>query len=446
MKMGQLHGIFLIIFTIIWSGVAKINFVFPRDGDSLFPLECDTAPTTSCVYEIYVLLISSFEENKLFNLHIETNDVSFVHRFDARNETHSSYQWYGKIQASVQHHSLDVSLRLVDALKSAEVLSSKVRLLLLNDEDLPPVEVQEYHPPECRGKRCKLDFVDIGTSNFNACSHRMMELQAHYPQRIFRGVSVEPMRRYLAELPSSPHHVKVNAAVKLSHSPASSDFLYYIPPSIINRGANLPAFLKGCSSLHRPAQILLGYIAHYDHSLTSIQRNPVRLLTAPYLLDNYVHSSEMNGVRLLKTDMEGMDSAVMVSVLDFYESRSLWLRAAMLHNHYALSAEQYLYCNNGNLITATSSWPCMIRFETITFGVGLTRDPILLDRFRALGYFFFHDLPSIQTLEASPEGSTIQDTIAIQCACSREDLAIAKEFASIFDHTEMINQHCRRLQ
>ena len=84
----------------------------------------------------------------------------------------------------------------------------------------------------------KLDYIEIGTSDFDAL------VEKHEGN----GISIEPLKFYLDALPKKENNIKINAAV--------SNFIgkikvYYIHPNdIINY--NLPSWVRGCNSISEP--------------------------------------------------------------------------------------------------------------------------------------------------------------------------------------------------
>eukprot|EP00975_Prorocentrum_lima_P038668 8122343-Prorocentrum_lima.AAC.1 len=75
-------------------------------------------------------------------------------------------------------------------------------------------------------------------------------------------------------------------------------------------------YLKGCSSLTTPADTLLSGILFTNQSYSILRRQEVPLVAIEDLLWSYVHSLQSDlpsSLRLLKTDIEGMDDEVILS-------------------------------------------------------------------------------------------------------------------------------------
>jgi hypothetical protein len=148
------------------------------------------------------------------------------------------------------------------------------------------------------GVRIDLDFIEIGTSNFNTISQL---LDATDP---LVGLAVEPYAAYLAQLPVRPGVTKVNAAI-VSEADAlrgtGTVDMYYIPEEVVD-SMKLSPFIKGCNSIGRmhAMHTAVGYDAY-------VQVQPVSAVSIRQLLT----SRRVRRIRLLKIDAEGYDSTIM---------------------------------------------------------------------------------------------------------------------------------------
>ena len=116
------------------------------------------------------------------------------------------------------------------------------------------------------GSRAWLDFVEIGTSNFNTLTHVAAERAMHGVR--LAGIAMEAVGFYLDELPLSPGVKKVKAAITDDpHKQAAA--VYYMPPSLL-RGRTgdilyeyatsmFPRYVGGMGSVDQ----LLPPITHY---------------------------------------------------------------------------------------------------------------------------------------------------------------------------------------
>lgn len=316
------------------------------------------------------------------------------------------------------------------------ILRQDIELTFLMNEDAPVLGLPAYYPRPCGNKSlghqtsCKLDYLEIGTSNFDTCIQRAEAYLSRNPSKIIRGVSVEALSNYLRQLPNLRDSLKVATAVKASHHSQIADFIYFIPESIISR-SNMPYYLKGCSSLTVPADTLLAGIHYANQSYSILRRREVPLVAIEDLLLNYVHSLQSGlpaSLRLLKTDIEGMDDEVVLSALEFYETHTLQeevLHSAYLFPYPSISRHSWsdsLVCQNHGLeeeehVGLDASWPCLIHYESLA-----VPDPILIRRLRYLGYAMLHD-----TAQGVIDEMKLIDYTAVNCHCSYEDITIASD-------------------
>lgn len=433
---GQTFVLLILIASIVvcWT---RVDIVFPRDGEGLFPLSCNRR--NSCSYALMVAAVYKNEHHVEFRTQIfiaSSNQTLSSGSFVTVEAPFSKSIYTFTLIPPKSLTDLPVIVSIINMNDSIVVSRKEVDLLFLKDKDVPPQALEPYRSNACTHKRCKFDFVDIGTSNYDTSSHQAVIMRKDYPDKVFRGLSVEPMRSYLAQLPNSPDHVKINAAVKMSQNSGGVDFMYYIPESVIEDNPLLPKFLVACSSLSVPSNVLLVAVASNNLSWSTLQRFPVPLLSIGELFDMYVHTSVMNGVRLLKTDMEGLDTPVMYSLLEFYESRALWQLSSYKFHHYAVPEYSYNICDASSSVTADESWPCVIRFESFSFDShSLYRDPLLMERFRSLGFVLLHDFDDMKEAEAT--AGMLHDSFAVNCACRADELELANELGHIvtqFNH------------
>ena len=182
------------------------------------------------------------------------------------------------------------------------------------------------------------DFIEIGTSNFNAITQL---IDMNEP---ITGYAIEPYKDYLDQLPSPPGVKKLNIAIvpdkkmvnnnytstsggnsssssgssstngndnSSNHNPNSTTTsidnqsieyvdLYYIPEEIIDT-LQLPPFLKGCNSINTIHSMHTegGYQKY-------VQKQSVQALTITQLLT----SERIRAIRLLKIDAELYDYVI----------------------------------------------------------------------------------------------------------------------------------------
>jgi hypothetical protein len=222
-----------------------------------------------------------------------------------RVECHQLYEYvHGRLSAYFE----DDETELANALYVSYVVESLVEERRTNgvtaDTIQAPIAVKSDD-----GIRIDLDFIEIGTSNFNTISQL---LDATDP---LVGLAVEPYAAYLAQLPVRPGVTKVNAAIVseadavrgtgtdtgTGTSAAGTVDMYFIPEEVVDSLALSP-FIKGCNSIGRmhAMHTAVGYEAY-------VQVQPVPAVSIGQLLTSH----RVRRIRLLKIDAEGYDSTIM---------------------------------------------------------------------------------------------------------------------------------------
>lgn len=143
------------------------------------------------------------------------------------------------------------------------------------------------------------NFIEIGTSDFDTL------IQTCEPGTI--GLSIEPLKIYLDNLPEVEGVTKLNYAI--------SDFdgeipVYWIDPETITE-LNLPDWVRGCNSVNKPHQTVVNLLADLDLS------DAYRVDSCPCLTWNtLVENHEISSVDLLKIDTEGHDAIILNQIAD----------------------------------------------------------------------------------------------------------------------------------
>lgn len=143
------------------------------------------------------------------------------------------------------------------------------------------------------------NFIEIGTSDFDTL------IQTCEPGTI--GLSIEPLKLYLDNLPEVEGVTKLNYAI--------SDFdgeipVYWIDPETITE-LNLPDWVRGCNSVNKPHQTVVNLLADLDLS------DVYRVDSCPCLTWNtLVENHEISSVDLLKIDTEGHDAIILNQIAD----------------------------------------------------------------------------------------------------------------------------------
>lgn len=148
---------------------------------------------------------------------------------------------------------------------------------------------------------------------------------------------------------------------------------------------------KGCSAVSNVDINIISLVAMGTVPPEAVLKAYIPALTIGRLLSQSIPSGSR--VRLLKTDLEGLDQPILHQMLDHYENRTGF-----------------------NLITM--EYPCVVFFET-KIQAANWKDATLFKRFTAIGYAFFEGLVD-DAGKLSEE-----DAMAVNCLCNREDFTVA---------------------
>jgi FkbM family methyltransferase len=137
------------------------------------------------------------------------------------------------------------------------------------------------------------DFIEIGTSDFRTL------IQTCNDNEI--GLSIEPIKMYLDNLPNKPNVTKVNCAI--SNENGSIDVYYVKPDDIIKY--NLPHWVRGCNSINKPHPTVLNLLGN-KHDIV-ITKESVKVLNWLKLIEMY----HIETIGYLKIDTEGHDGLIL---------------------------------------------------------------------------------------------------------------------------------------
>jgi len=145
------------------------------------------------------------------------------------------------------------------------------------------------------------DFIEIGTSNFNT------EIHNHCGRK---GLSIEPVKYYLEQLPDISNVKKINTAIS-----NKDDILhiYYLSEDNINK-YKLPTYLKGCNAVNNFHPTVIKILDKYNLSHSLITNDKVQCLKLSTLLKN----EDCTGINLLKISSSGHDTIILNSFIDDY--------------------------------------------------------------------------------------------------------------------------------
>lgn len=143
------------------------------------------------------------------------------------------------------------------------------------------------------------DFIEIGTSDFDTL------LQTCEPGKI--GLSIEPLKIYLDNLP------EVEGVTKLNYAISNFDGeipVYWFEPNLINQ-FDLPDWVRGCNSVNKPHPTVEALLRE-SNLLHLYQVSSCRSLT----WDSLIKLHEISSVDLLKIDTEGHDAVILNMIID----------------------------------------------------------------------------------------------------------------------------------
>jgi FkbM family methyltransferase len=148
-----------------------------------------------------------------------------------------------------------------------------------------------------------LDFLEIGTSNFDTL------LQSCKNDEI--GISVEPLKFYLDDLPDKPNVKKICAAITTNKQ---SDYMniFYIPPDVVDR-QKLPQWFKGCNKIGNYHPL---HIEHRVEQYVKIDKVPL------VNIDEFLQTNNIQTIRFLKIDTEGHDYIIMKGLYEYLKDKS----------------------------------------------------------------------------------------------------------------------------
>lgn len=144
----------------------------------------------------------------------------------------------------------------------------------------------------------KLDFIEIGTSDFRTLAHSTGV-----------GISIEPIKPYFDNLPERKGLTKINAAISNSTRVAKA---YYCDPEFIKR-LNLPAWLKGCNSIDTKHPSVAAWCKKQGIKESDlVKETEVECITLKRLFEAY----NVEEVDFLKVDTEGHDYYIIKSLFE----------------------------------------------------------------------------------------------------------------------------------
>lgn len=177
------------------------------------------------------------------------------------------------------------------------------------------------------------DYIEIGTCDWDVMSMTKPGL---------KGVVIEPIKIYIDNIPNNANVIKVNKAISTNNS---EDYMYYIPPEIIEEKSIVNCFrgMNKLGSYHQGA---------VSNNLTSfVKKEKCDVITYFELLKQY----NIEYVDLLKIDTEGHDCSIINNILDNLSSNP----------HYVLP--RYILFENNGLTPLQTRIDTMYRLYTVGY-------------------------------------------------------------------------------
>jgi len=144
----------------------------------------------------------------------------------------------------------------------------------------------------------KYNFIEIGTSDFDT-------LISSTNNQI--GLSIEPLKFYLDNLPDNDSVIKVNSAISKNNGVVE---VFWVDPKDIQEN-DLPEWLKGCNSIIEPHSVTVRELKERNlEHLLNISR--CETITWSTLVSRY----DIKSVDFLKIDTEGHDCIIINNILD----------------------------------------------------------------------------------------------------------------------------------
>lgn len=177
-------------------------------------------------------------------------------------------------------------------------------------------------------EKVNYDFIEVGTSCFDTIIERVSDET--------KGISIEPIKRYLDMLPNKQNVTKLCAALVSDEDYELNGDLdvYYVPDDIINQ-YNLGNWMMGCNSVGKPHDFHLGWF--HDPNVWHAAPDKSKLMTVNllekglvkvekikcYTYSMLVEEFNIGKVNFLKTDTEGNDAKLLRSIMNYHTKNDL---------------------------------------------------------------------------------------------------------------------------
>lgn len=164
------------------------------------------------------------------------------------------------------------------------------------------------------------DFIEIGTADFDTLCQTCSESEI--------GISVEPVKECIDNLPNKSNVTKINAALVneeyfLQNKTVT---IFYVDETTIER-EQLGRWLRGCNKVNQPHEFHTSYLddlSSYDGNLV-IQSNSRNLVKEGLVTKNIANcitwrqlfdKFNVTSVDYVKVDAEGADADIIISLME----------------------------------------------------------------------------------------------------------------------------------
>jgi hypothetical protein len=238
------------------------------------------------------------------------------------------------------------------------------------------LENPQQEQQEGKQKKKKLDFLEIGTSDFDTCIQAVDSMMYSLDEEDapkYTGISIDAISSYLNKLPNLKSVLKINSAVIPSagkqpivganfltnissyeiHDDWYWESVYFIPDFVIHAlFSDTYYWLRGIAEVGVASPHSASYLLKVPASPALIIKEFIPTMKIGYLL-SLITEYYPDGVNLLKVDIEGMDQSVIYDALLFYYHHQVSIQTA---SYFSAPIQQIGY-----------KWPCVLFFETVTY-------------------------------------------------------------------------------
>lgn len=199
----------------------------------------------------------------------------------------------------------------------------------------------------------KLDFIEIGTSNFDTLISKASDKDF--------GISVEPISYYLNSLPCKTNILKLHAGI--SNEEGFAEF-YYVPEHLIKE-LKLPAWIKGCNSIHKPHPSVIDVCKKLNIDKDIIHKELVNIVPMSKIINVF----NIKIIDFLKIDTEGHDCIILSGILELLSGGELDINKIQFEtNSLSSRSDQNLimnYLKNINYVLTHKGSNCILEKRQI---------------------------------------------------------------------------------